>query len=399
MRNTMRMPIRMVALFCAVCVAESARAQHGGDRPVRTGRNPDLERLLRRWAEAGDDALGTVRPRITPEPGRISADIKCVVDNQWTYRVYAPRAHPSDRRRPILFIVAPGGGSASTFRPYLDGAELNGWLLVVPTQAGRNPDDGLLPLAHVLQDALARLPVDRNRIYLSGFAEGARLVMTAAATLRTIRVAGILACGDTEPLDLHDDGPAVYGLCGASSPRRADMARWFDAPGPRYRRLEYFAGHHEWGGAEEIALGMAWLNAVHLRSAAAERAAFITEKARLEAALIERVQQRRRLDVERAYDWAERLTTLTTPADGEDAVIVPHPLDVALRNDPKAEAYRLGRMEVVGYWKRFLLTDAGGGHIPDADATRVAADLALRYRDSRLRPVIQRLAQPIAGRF
>jgi len=331
---------------------------------------------------------------IVIEPGRVTSEILCEADVNWSYRLYAPRNFTPERRWPVLFVIAPGGGTAQSARRYADGAEFNGFLVAISTQAGKSGKDDLKAFEAMIRDVRDRVPSDPRRFFFSGFADGARLALNAAAAPRDFAPAGVLACGDGDPAPLHPSPIPVYALCGTNSPRRGNVARMFDPPGNPQWRLELFAGGHEWGEAEDLSLGMTWLNAANLRAAPSDRQDLLAEKARLEKSLAGLIRQRRSDDIERAHDWAECLTLLTTPPDSAPGVLVPHPLALELRNDPRVKLYREARAEMLAFATRFFGGEAGGG-TPNAEVMLKARALAFRYRDTRLRVFFERLGQSV----
>ncbi len=328
------------------------------------------------------------------EPGRVTSEILCEADVTWSYRLYAPRNFTPDRRWPVLFVIAPGGGTAQSVRRYADGAEFNGFLVAISTQAGKSGKDDLKAFDAMVRDVRDRVPSDPQRFFFSGFADGARLVLNAAAAPRDFAVAGVLACGDGDAAALRPSPIPVYALCGTNSPRRNNVVQMFDPPGNPQWRLELFAGGHEWGNPEDLSLALTWLNAANLRAAPPDRQDLLAEKARLEKSIADLVRQRRAPDIERAHDWAECLTLLTTPPDSLPGVLIPHALALELRNDARVKLYREARSEMLVFAMRFFGGDTVGG-TPTAEVMLKARELAFRYRDSRLRVFFERLGQPV----
>lgn len=333
------------------------------------------------------------KSEIIIEPGGVTTEIFCNAKPAWSYRLYTPRTYTPDRRWPTLFVIAAGGGTAQTARRFADGAEFNGFLVAVSTQAGKSGKDDLQAFEAMIRDVRDRVPSHPRRYFFGGFAEGARLAMAAAAAPRDFTVAGVLAIGDGDPAALRGRSVPLYALCGTNSPRRQNVARLFEPPAPDNWRLELFAGSHEWGDAEDLSLGLTWLNAAALRAAPPGPADLKEARAALEKSLAMLVRQRRAANPERAADWEECLTLLTTPPGEEAGVLVPHPLALELRSDPRVRLYREARAELFAFATRFFEAGAPGA-APDPQAVLKARELAFRYRETRLRPAFERLTQP-----
>lgn len=381
---------------------KSAPKDRGGSAPKEGTAPKDVDSSDRR--PGAKPGRGPDAPPLPPrdkrdiniEPGGVTSEILCDANPEWSYRLYAPRAYTPARRWPTLFVIAAGGGTSQTARRFADAAEFNGFLVAVSTQAGKSGKNDLQAFEAMVRDVRDRIPTDPRRFFFSGFAEGARLVMAAAAAPRDFTVAGLLAIGDGDPAALRGRSVPLYALCGTNSPRRQNVARLFEPPAPDNGRLEWFAGGHEWGDAEDLSIALTWLNATALRAAPAGAADLQEARAALEKSLAMLVRQRRATSPERAADWAECLTALTTPPDQEGGVRVPHPLALELRSDPRVRLYREARAELFAFAMRFF-EPGGAGAAPDPQAALKARELAFRYRETRLRPAFERLAQPVAG--
>ncbi len=389
------------ALIWALGAVETTWAQGRGKPPPVRQPPSDRGKGERPPPEVGNKGAKG-EPPVLPErdkteisiiPGDVGKEIVCPFDRSASYRIYAPRAFTEERRWPVIFVVAPGGGSATTFRRYTDGAELNGWLVAVSMQAGKTGKEGREFVDAMIRDVADRAPSDPDRFFLSGIADGAKLALACAAAPKGYRIAGTLISGAADK-NLARSGPAaLYALCGANSPFRREMVELFDPPGGPLWRMEFFPGGSDGGETEDVALGMAWLHAAVLRSEKADARAPRPGSARerFEKALMERIAQRKTTDIERAYDWAECLTLLNSPDFEKTGVLNPPAAAVALRNDPRVKTYREGRAEFLAF-----ATQALEGGISGPDAVLRAKTLAFRYRDSRLRPLFEGIGQSVA---
>lgn len=381
---------------------KSAPKDRGGSVPKEGTAPKDVESSDRR--PGAKPGRGPDAPPLPPRdkrdiniaPGGVSPEISCDANPNWSYRLYAPRNFTPERRWPTLFVLAAGGGTSQTARRFADAAEFNGFLVAVSTEAGKSGKDDLQAFEAMIRDVRDRVPSNPRRYFFAGFAEGARLVMAAAAAPRDFTVAGVLAIGDGDPAALRGRSVPLYALCGTNSPRRQNVVRLFEPPVPDSRRLEFFAGGHEWGDAEDLSLALTWLNAAALRAAPPEVAEIKEARTALEKSLIQLVRQRRTTNPERAADWAECLTLLTTPPDPAAGVRVPHPLALELRNDPRVRLYREARAELLAFATHYFEVGAAGA-APEPSAVLRARELAFRYRETRLRPAFERLTQPVTA--
>lgn len=199
-------------------------------------------------------------------------DVPLVVgDRTRHYLLHVPSVPAGHAPMPVLVALHGGGSSAARFKRYarLDRlADQEGVVVAYPEGSGpflrswnagdccgyakqRGIDDvGFI--ASVLQDLARRLPIDRTRVYVTGYSNGAMMAHRVAAEMperiaAIAAVAGVLAMDHFAPsrpvpvLHIHsvDDSRELYGdesgppfpITSASAhdhPVEFELARWVD---------------------------------------------------------------------------------------------------------------------------------------------------------------------------
>lgn len=136
----------------------------------------------------------TGAPLATEWPlGQIVTGIPCRGNERLAFHLYLPRGLQSGRRYPLLLLATSAKPAPSALGRFLDAAELNGWMIVLPTVGGsENFDEALAAARCVLSNALARLPVDPKRVYGGGLSHGVLPTALAVIEARGIEPAGLL---------------------------------------------------------------------------------------------------------------------------------------------------------------------------------------------------------------
>jgi polyhydroxybutyrate depolymerase len=162
-------------------------------------------------------------PPRNPRPGTYSVTIPCGGFDR-TYLVHVPKGFSPEKRLPLVIMLHGGGGTgrgALEETGWDTKADREGFLAAFPDALARDPSkrssfvgnpqlwndgsfrffpDGSGPddvafIAAVIDDLQSRYPVDRKRIYLTGFSNGASMCFLAAASLPTRIAAAAPASG------------------------------------------------------------------------------------------------------------------------------------------------------------------------------------------------------------
>jgi dienelactone hydrolase len=240
--------------------------------------------------------------------GRVSPEIKCAKESQWSYRLYLPPGFNLSRKWPVMFVMSPGGGGADVLNRYLPGANKNGWVLALSVQSKNHFDQSDVAVSAMVDDVLAQHPIDMKRLYSSGFSGGARMAFNLAQQYKK-KFAGILPCGAGGTRADLSKSTEIYGLCGSNCFNRWDMACTKKVLSNEFR-LWFFPGNHDWAGPSEIADGMTWLNGRYLKRATMSNESIKSEKHRYVKGVLADIGVNIDADPERAYRLATALQSV-----------------------------------------------------------------------------------------
>ena len=155
-----------IAILAAWCVGRAAE---------REGTVPEF----------GAGAAGTVVDRTTAGKAGIP------------YHVYFPTSYTGKSDLPLLVAFSPGGDGMGMLNAMKGSAEKVGWILVGCDRLSNDTESTRADLAmekEVVDEVLAKVPHDAQRLYLAGFSGGAMRAYSMSFR-RTERIAGIIAYG------------------------------------------------------------------------------------------------------------------------------------------------------------------------------------------------------------
>lgn len=247
----------------------------------------------------GDDAGGDTREAADdlPHPlGKTTGEISC--GGGFSYYLYLPKSLRKGKRHPVLYIMSPGGGSARTVGRYIKGAERNGWILAVSRQSKNGFNKSALACDGMMDHVERTLPIDKKRIYTTGFSGGSR--MAYVMSQRRKKISGIIACGAGGEIGSRKQ--IVYGLCGSNCFNRSDMAHSFKRVSHKGAVLRYFTGRHVWANGEFCEDAITHLNGVFLSANQSDYEDDYAEYLRQLASLVKDSAEKNPL---RAYMWAD----------------------------------------------------------------------------------------------
>lgn len=232
-----------------------------------------------------------------PHPlGKTTAEIAC--DGGFSYFLYFPQSLRKGKTHPVLYIMSPGGGNTGTASRYIAGAERNGWILAVSKQSKNKYDKSGEAIEAMMDHVQSTLPIDKKRIYVTGFSGGSRMAYVTAQNRK--EVTGVIACGAGGKIGSRKQ--IVYGLCGSNCFNRTDMAHALKGVSHKGAILRYFPGRHVWANAELCEDAITHLNGVFLSSKKSDyREDYEAYRYQL-GQLVEDSQTRNPM---RAYMWAD----------------------------------------------------------------------------------------------
>ncbi len=258
----------------------------------------DREFLAQHFSQDADSRKGEKEAADDlPHPlGKMTDEIPC--NRKYSYYLYCPKSLRRDKKHPVLYIMDPGGGNVTTAHRYIKGAERNGWILAVSKQSKNHFEGSLDACKAMMRHVEKTLPIDRRRVYTTGFSGGSRMAFMLSRERKGI--AGIIAGGAAGKIGRRRQ--VVYGLCGSNCFNRTDMAHAFKTIFHRGSILRFYPGGHVWPDDEHIEDAITHLNGVFL---SANRTSYLDDHAEYLRQLESLVKENVDSNPMRAYMWAE----------------------------------------------------------------------------------------------
>ena len=152
--------------------------------------------------------------------GKVLRDIFCKEASQYSYLLYLPENFDPDREAPwpVVFIMAPQGGTPQLMKRFVSGAEQNGWILAMSTQSSEKFEDSDAAVKAMVEDVFSSFPVDEKQCYAAGFRHGGDMAFMLAQEYPK-NIAGLLV-GNTIIPDKSIKVPA-YIFCRAGGGARS----------------------------------------------------------------------------------------------------------------------------------------------------------------------------------
>lgn len=234
-------------------------------------------------------AAGTAPDGI--RPGEVIEAVPCKDFPGQSYALYLPAAYTPQKRWPIVYAFDPGAQGVSPVRLYREVAEKYGYIL-----AGSNNSQNFLgagegiAIQSMLSDTQARLALDPQRIYTTGFSGGARVATLVALRCTECKVAGVIASGATYPANIApaEKDPFLYfmalGDVDFNYPDVVQTRLAKDRYGSPYR-VRLFPGPHQWAPAGTFEEAILWFQLRAMRTGTIPKdEAFIKEQRKRAAA-------------------------------------------------------------------------------------------------------------------
>ncbi len=153
-----------------------------------------------------------------PEIGKVIGKVNCRLDNQLSYALYIPSNFTEEKRWPVLFAFDAWARGPKVVELYRGAAEKYGFIVAASNDSRNGPPEPIKRAINaVWYDIFTRFPVDKNRVYATGFSGGAR-VSSFLHLLSNSGCAGIIAVGAGLSLDIKKPeqmkGCNWYGIVG-----------------------------------------------------------------------------------------------------------------------------------------------------------------------------------------
>jgi hypothetical protein len=337
--------------------------------------------------------------------GQVVTNIPCRGDEALAYHLYLPRGLQQGRKYPVLFLSGSTSGKATAFARYLDGAELNGFILAMPSVgASENFDRAMSAMRAAIPEVLARAPADTRRLYTSGFSDGSRVAILAATEWLGHPAAGVLlsaAGGGSDEMGKLPKTAAVAGLAASASVQRWDIAcTVYKYTKTKNARAWFFPGRTDWGSPALIADAMTWMNACFLRDEKGGRPEASREREALAKSILDRVEPALESRPGWAAEWIALLKDFPGlgPLQGRVRAAAQK-----LEKNPVAVAHLKAVPEIDKFAQKHFATSPKAYRKDNANGTpeakRDADALLARFKDTELAAVIQEFgaAAPTGG--
>jgi poly(3-hydroxybutyrate) depolymerase len=206
-----------------------------------------------------------------PPAGKITDDVKCVVEPGQSYAVYVPSGYSPDRLWPVILAFDPAARGRIPVERYQAAAELYGYIVAGSNQS-RNGSWATSEAAvrAMSRDVAERFTVNDRRVYTAGMSGGARVALAIA--ISSLRIAGAIAssAGFPDSKPRKSVGFVVFGTAGTEDFNYTEM-RQMDRELTSPHRLRIFQGGHVWLSPEVAMEAVEWLELQAMKSGRAAR--------------------------------------------------------------------------------------------------------------------------------
>ena len=248
----------------------------------------DQETLKKHFAQKVETTKRAAPENLAHPLGQAVGPIKT---NKGSYFLYMPKSLVKDRLAPVMFFTGAGGAKKNIAQRYVEGAEVNGWIIALSVES-RNGRDNRADVKSCIAHIKETLPVDPKRFYFTGSSGGG---VHAMINTEVYDGAGAMPFIAHSGIDKMPSKKAhYYFVNGATDFNRYASA--FMRKNYKDHAFQRFNSGGHTNGPNSIAHdGMAWLNGHYLAERKSDQA-FADE----------------RLDYERRMlDWAKELKKKT----------------------------------------------------------------------------------------
>lgn len=176
-----------------------------------------------------------------------------------SYELFLPSQYRADRAWPLLMAFHPAARGRDFVALYREAAEDYGYVIAASNVSRNGPWAPSLEAAHaMLVDLDARVSIDPNRLYTTGFSGGARVAMQLALT--SGKVVGVIASGAGFPdaqtrRRVEFDVASTIGLDDYNFSELRALDRALTSP----HRLFFFQGGHRLPPVAVARQALEWL--------------------------------------------------------------------------------------------------------------------------------------------
>ncbi len=202
-------------------------------------------------------------PSLLPT-GQILETIACASDPTQTYALYLPSAYTAAKRWPIIYAFDPLARGSAPVKLYKDVVEKYGFILAASNNSRNfSASESLKGTNAMWRDTHARLSLDEQRTYTTGFSGGARMAGTVAARCESCQITGVIAHGAGYPNATRPEKERLLYFLSVGDqdfnwPEVITIRREREEAGLPYR-VRVFAGEHQWAPAPVFEEAVAWM--------------------------------------------------------------------------------------------------------------------------------------------
>lgn len=305
------------------------------------------------------------------------------------------------RKYPLLFFVGASKPKLDTLGYLIDPAELNGFIIVVPTAgASENFDRALAVGRTTLSNALARLPVDPRRVIGGGYSHGVRVAVLVLGEVPNLEPAGLWLVGmgvGPEEIGRLPKQAAIAAIGPAGRVSRWDLAcsvHKFDQGRPS--RAWWHLSKSGWGPPEAVVDSLCWLNGMYLRQEKGGRPEAARERDAWATMMLDRIEPMAEAAPDRAAEWLDVLSGFNVGGPIQTRV---RALAQKLKGNAAAEAWKRARslMDQL-VQKHFATSPKAYRHSNGTPAAKKDFEALIpKAEATALVPILEAMSKPAAG--
>ncbi len=208
--------------------------------------------------------FGTAQ-QITLKRGAIIDGIKVSDSIADTFAIYLPSTFEMTKKWPVLFVYDTKGRGKRVISMFREAAEEQGYILAASNSIydSLSLSKNVLISSRMINAVSTMVPLDQNRVYAGGYAEGARLASLMPIFIKQVK--GVISCGSTVANSevLSSKKPfhfiGIVGVEDFNYPSMVNTEKILDKlkfP----NNLLIFQGGEEWPKTEYISKAMELLN-------------------------------------------------------------------------------------------------------------------------------------------
>mgnify|MGYP006896870587 CR=1 FL=1 len=266
--------------------------------------------------------LNGAAQKLTLKKGIVVDSLKVNDSISETFSLFLPKSYSNDTIWPVVFVFEPQGRGKAAAQLFSHGAEEQGYIIIASNNIVAK--DSLLKNLEVANrmmiTAFNFFPLDQNRIYTAGYAEGAEVASAIPAVVSNVQ--GVMAAGGSwlnPDLLKKENRFSFIGISGYNDFRIYNLEQAVEF----FRRNNYsaslytFNGFHEWPGSQLIsrALGSFTLQAME-RGLKPENSELVETLYQVELEEAERL--RRTMQFYKSYEMLEFMEDKYAPYNKKD---------------------------------------------------------------------------------